>query len=219
MKIQPVNPSNIWLWPSSKTSTSRYSSWSYLGNHRWIWVTCIATFCLLGDPSALDIAIGMGRWRVCRLYFRTSDGCINVAWHPLSTSGLKLTVHPSPVMSIPSRNNPFNGFLNGSWATVVRDGFLISLYALWISWLWDGQWAILSVILHVLKFKVWESTVMEEVSAAPTRLFCQNVNLLWLLLYSLLWLPLHCFPQQGSNHFLCFLGMWSGQRGASVLAS
>ena len=117
-------------------------------------MTCVATFCLLGDPSALDIAIGVGRRRVCRLYFRTSDGCINVAWHPLSTSGLKLTVRPSPVTSIPSRNNPFNGFLNGSWATVVGDGFLISLYALRISRLWDGQWAILSVILHELKFKV-----------------------------------------------------------------
>ena len=88
---------------------------------------CIATFCLLGDPSALDIAISMGRQRVCRLYFRTSDGCIDVAWHPLSTSGLKLTVCPSPVTSIPSRNNPFNGFLNGSWAIVAGDGFLISL--------------------------------------------------------------------------------------------
>ena len=69
-------------------------------------------------------------------------------------SGLKLMVHPSPVMSIPSRNNPFSGFLNGSWVTVVGDGFLISLYALRISRLWDGQWAILSVILHELKFKV-----------------------------------------------------------------
>ena len=85
------------------------------------------------DPSALDIAIGMGRWRVCRLYFRTSDRCIDVAWHPLSTSDLKLTVCPSLVMSIPSRNNPLNSFLNGSWAIIAGDGFLISLYALQIS--------------------------------------------------------------------------------------
>ena len=142
-----------------------------------------SNFCLLGDPSALDIAVGIGRRRVCRLYFRTSDGCIDVAWHPLSTSGLKLTVRPSLVMNIPSRNNPFNGFLNRSWATVVGDGFLISLYALRISQLWGGQWAILSAILHELKFKVWESTLMEEESVASTRLFRQNANFLWHLLF------------------------------------
>ena len=117
-------------------------------------MTCIATFCLLGDPSALEMAISVGRRCVCRLYFWTSDGCIDIAWHPLSTSGLKLTVRPSPVTSIPSRNNPFNGFLNGSWAIVAGDGFLISLYALQISQLWDRQWAILSVILLELKIKV-----------------------------------------------------------------
>ena len=194
-KFNQSMPNNIWLWPSSKTSASRYSSWSYLGKRRWIWATCIATFCLLGDPLVLDIAIGVERWRVCKLYFWTSDGCIDIAWHPLSTSGLKLTVCPSLVTSIPSRNNPFNGFLNRSWAIVVGDGFLISVYALQISWLWDGQWAILSVIFHELKFKVWESTLMEEASAAFTCPFCQNANLLWLLLQSLLWLLLCCFLQ------------------------
>ena len=177
---------------------------------------CIATFCLLGDPSALDIAIGMGSWHVCRLYFWTSDGCIGVAWHLLLTSGLKLTVCPSPVTSIPSRNNPFNGFLNGSWAIMVGDGFL---YALQISQLWDEQWAILSVILHELKFKVRESTLMEEASAASTCLFRQNANLLQLLLQSLLWLLLRCFLLRESRYFLCFLGAWRGQMGASVLAS
>ena len=156
---------------------------------------------------------------VCRLYFQTSNGCIDVAWHPLSTSGLKLTVRPSPVTSIASRNNPFNGFLNRSWVIVVGDGFLISLYALRISRLWDGQWAILSAILHELKFKVWEFTLMEEASAATTHLFCQNANLLRHLLYSLLWLLLYCFLLQESRHFLYFLGVWNSQMSTSVLVS
>ena len=60
---------------------------------------------------------------------------------------------------------------------------------------------------------------MEEASAASTRLFRQNASLLQHLLYSLLRLLLHYFLQQESHHFLCFLGMWHGQMGASVLAS
>ena len=49
---------------------------------------------------------------------------------------------------------------------------------------------------------------MEEVSGAFTCPFCQNVNLLQLLLQSLLWLLLCCFLQQESHQFLYFLVEW-----------
>ena len=90
-------------------------------------------------------------------------------------------------------------------------GFLFSVYALRISWLCDEQWAILSANVHQLKFKVQESTLMEEASVAFTCPFCQNANLLWLCSQSLfchlpcgfLWLETSQYPY--------FLGTWSGQ--------
>ena len=65
---------------------------------------------------------------------------------------------------------------------------------------------ILSAILHELKVKVQESTLMEEVGPAFTRLFHQNANLLQLCLKSLCWHLLHCFLWLESHWFLYSLG-------------